>query len=405
MSRKYRLNRWAAIVFSGAMIFAPLELAFAFSDLVPPRHLAKIVRPDEKAAPAVTWGKPQEGLAVGIGTIRISLKSPQWPIIEGYLENRGNAPIDGIIRGQSKFVVELDGAYYAQRDFGGPVWPLAAGERYGPITIDSHWFTNVPDLQHDHADEKPGDKPASAPVLTAGPHTLKIYFKPDRMSAGKPEIKPVASAEIRFNVSLTPYPTDEAVATFAREMRSSNSEIQRDAALAAGYLRLSGCGKALVEALKDEDPVIRRYAIESLAQIGDRSAVGPVHDILKDAKIDVRLAAASCLVELGQPLDVAWVIPIIKSHETNEFQNAIWLVRRQAGDKAVPSLIRCLDMDDPSVSSYYNYTLIWQIGACGGPKLQYHHDFDGKGTAAQVEENRHVLTQLREWLSQHEAKP
>jgi hypothetical protein len=151
--------------------------------------------------------------------------------------------------------------------------------------------------------------------------------------------------------------------------------------------------------------VIRRYAIESLAQIGDRAAVGPVREMLKDAKIDVRLAAASCLVELGQALDVASVEPIIKSHETNEFQSAIWLVRRHAGDKAVPILIRCLDMDDPSVSSYYNYTLIWQIGSCGGPKLQYHHDFDGKGTAAQVEENRHVLAQLREWLSKHEAKP
>jgi hypothetical protein len=233
---------------------------------------------------------------------------------------------------------------------------------------------------------------------------LKIYFKPDRMSAGQPEIKPVPSGEIRFTVTPVPYPMDEAVATFAREMRGSNSQLQQEAAMAAGYLPLPGCGKALIAALKDDDPVLRRCAIESLAKIGDRAAVEPVHEMLKDAKIDVRLAAASCLVELGQPLDVAWVEPIIKSHETNEFQSAIWLVRRHAGDKAVPTLIRCLDIDDPSVLSYYNYTLVWQIGACGGPKLQYHHDFDGKGTAAHVEENRHVLAQLHEWQSKHETK-
>ena len=80
-------------------------------------------------------------------------------------------------------------------------------------------------------------------------------------------------------------------------------------------------------------------------------------------------------------------------------------MRRHAVDQAVPALIRCLDAVDPSVASYYNYTLVWQIGACGGPILQYHHDFDGKGAAAQVAENRHVLAQLREWLRNHEAKP
>jgi hypothetical protein len=374
--------------------------------------LAKVAQQDDKAAQqagkaatAVFWGKPQDGLEVGIGAIRTSLKSPQWPIIEAFLKNRSKAPIDGVIRGRHKFIVELDGIYYAEEDFGGPVWPLAPGEQYGPITIETRTFHKMPRLEHYVSYEKPGEKPAPAPVLTAGQHTMKVYFKTDRMSSDKPEIKPVPSAEIRFTVTLTPYPTDEAVETFARELRSSNSQARSEAALAAGYLPLPGCGKALIAVLNDDDPVIRRYAIESLAQIGDRSAVGQVHDILKDAKIDVRLAAASCLVELGQPLDVAWVMPIIKSHETNEFQNAIWLVRRHAGDKAVPTLIGCLDKDDPSVASYYNYTLVWQIGSCGGPKLKYHHDFDGKGTAAQVEENRRVLAELGEWLRKHEAKP
>ena len=317
-----------------------------------------------------------------------------------------SAPSDGVIRGPHKFIVELDGAKYSQADFGGPVWPLPAGERYGPLTIETHSFAKVPDLKHDHTDEKPGDKPAPAPVLTAGPHTLKVYFKPDRMSPGKPEVKPVPSGEHAFHGLSGALPDGRcAVATFAREMRQSDPDIRRAAAMAAGYLRLSGCVKPLVAALKDEDAVVQRYAIDSLAQIGDRTAVGPVHEMLADARIDIRLAAAECLVQLGQPLNVAWVEPIIKSHETNAFQSAIWLVRRHAGDPAVPTLIRCLDADDPSVASYYNYTLIWQIGACGGPNLQYHHDFDGKGMAAQVADNRHVLAQLREWLQKHETKP
>ena len=409
MHARHRLNRWPVLIVSVAMISTPLERGLAFTDAAPPRYLAKVAQlvaqPGNKAAATVAWGKPQDGLAVGIGAVRTSLKSPQWPAIDAYLENRGRAPIDGIIRGGTKFIVELDGTCYAEADFGGPVWPLAPGERYGPMSVETRTFHRVSGPKPYVANEKPGDKPCPAPVLTAGQHTLKIYFKPDRMSPGKPDIKPVPSSEIRFAVSLSPYPVDEATATFAREMRQTDPDVRREAALAAGYLRLPGCGKALVAALKDDDPVIRRYAIDSLAQIGDRSAVGPVREMLADAHIDIRLAAAECLVELGQPLDVAWAEPIIKSHETNAFQTAIWLVRRHAGDRAVPTLIRCLDADDPSVASYYNYTLVWQIGACGGPNLQYHHDFDGKGTAAQVADNRHVLAQLRDWLRKNGAKP
>ena len=96
-----------------------------------------------------------------------------------------------------------------------------------------------------------------------------------------------------------------------------------------------------------------------------------------------------------------WVVPIIKSKDTRVFQNAIWLVHRHTGDPAAPTLIRCPDMEDPSVASYDNCTPLWPIGACGGPNLKY----NGKGTAQQVEENRKVLAQLQQWHREHSAKP
>jgi WD40 repeat protein len=115
--------------------------------------------------------------------------------------------------------------------------------------------------------------------------------------------------------------------------------------------------------------------------------------LLNDAEMDVRLSAAQALVSLGEPLDPAWVEPVIKSKH-HVFQNAIWLVRRHAGKEAVPALIRCLDANNPEVNNYYNYTLVWQIHASGGPDLKYHHDFDNKGTPEQVAENRKVLSEL-----------
>ncbi len=173
--------------------------------------------------------------------------------------------------------------------------------------------------------------------------------------------------------------------------------------MAAGDLRLSGCRDALVRALKDRDDTIRRYSAESLGEIGDPAAIKPLKVLLNDADMGVRLAAAASLVNLGEVLNVAWVEPIIKSKHS-VFQNAIWLVRRHGGDQAVPTLIRCLDTDDPSVNSYYNYTLVWQIAACGGPRLRYHHDFEAKGTPEQVQENQKVLAQLQGWPRKHRPK-
>ena len=120
--------------------------------------------------------------------------------------------------------------------------------------------------------------------------------------------------------------------------------------------------------------------------------------------MNVRLAVIKALQKLGEPFQEKLVVPVILSKKGNAFQSAIWFVRRNAGDKAVPILIRCLDMDDPSVSSYYNYTLLWQISACGGPNLKYHHDFDGKGTEQQVEENKKTLKVLKDRLKDYAPK-
>ena len=74
-------------------------------------------------------------------------------------------------------------------------------------------------------------------------------------------------------------------------------------------------------------------------------------------------------------------------------------MRRHAGPEAAATLVGCLDMSNASADNYYNYTLVWQIAACGGPKLKYHHDFDSGGTPGQVEANRKTLSALKAWLA------
>lgn len=350
----------------------------------PPESRAKITRP-ALPEPGIVWGEADAGLVVGIGEIKTSLKSPMRPVIQAYLENRGQETLEGIIQSRARFVLELDGQYYVEADFGGPSGWFEPGKRFGPIEIGTDYFNKTARLELNSV----VDQTTPGPVLTDGEHSLRLHYKVDAANGGKL----VASSAIKFQVKLSPYPVDEAVALIVKQLKSEDNDLRRDAALTAGKLRLAGCGAALEGALKDGDPVIRRYAAESLGLLGEKSATTSLRELLNDQKMDVRLSAAESLVNLGEPLDPAWVEPVIQSKH-NVFQNAIWLVRRHAGKEAVPTLIRCLDAKDPAVNNYYNYTLVWQIHACGGPDLKYHHDFDNQGTPEQVEENRQVLSTL-----------
>ncbi len=375
---------------------------------MPPKRLAEVTQQDDKDT-AIAWGEAQEGLAVGVGAVRTSVKSPMWPIIDAYLENRGTIPIGGVIQGRAKFLLELDGQFYAENDLGGMCSvEMKPGTGYGPIAVETKRFRRIQRL----APVLVWSPTTSAPVLTEGRHALRLHYKLDRQFSAtlgqmqglaKADWKLIPSPPVTIDVSISPYPEQEAVATIARELRHADFFVRGTAALAAGDLRLSGCRDALVRALKDMDDDVRRYSAESLGEIGDPAATKPLKALLNDADMGVRLAAAASLVKLGEALNVAWVEPIIKSKHS-VFQNAIWLVRRHGGDQAVPTLIRCLDMDDPSVNSYYNYTLVWQIAACGGPRLRYHHDFEAKGTPEQVQENQKVLAQLQGWPRKHRPK-
>ncbi len=356
-----------------------------------PQHLARISVLNQQG---IVWGEAEDGLVVGIGELRTSLKSPLRPIIAAYLENRGENSVRGVTLSRAHFVLELDGKSYAEENFGGPVGLIEPGKRYGPINVTTDYFNEVERLKP----ESVVAPIALVPRLSEGQHTLRLYYMLWDEDKGR---QLIPSRLVRFNVRPEPYPVDQAVAMLVKALKDANPNVRGEAALAAGNLRLSGCRDALIETLKDKDKTIRRYAAESLGKIGDAEAVAALREMLKDGEMEVRLAAVESLVELGVPLETIWVEPIIKSKHS-VFQNAIWLVRRHAGKQAVPTLIRCLDHNDASVNNYYNYTLVWQIRASGGPDLQYHHDSDGAGTPNQDKHNRNVLTGLKTMLGKHE---
>jgi hypothetical protein len=362
------------------------------SDAMPPRYLAAISihgNPDPKD---IVWGETRDGLAVGIARLRTSLESPVWPIIDAYLKNRGSVPITGAIQSRANFLLELDGQKYSEVNSGGKSWPLSPGKQLGPIAVDTIWFHRVDKL----VPYQVVNDSAPAPTLSAGEHTLRLYFNLNN--------RLIPSAPVTFTVRLRPYPMEAGVAQIAKDLNDRNTYVRSMAAESAGRLRLSGARIAVTGALKDDDLGVRRSAARALGLIGNASTIKALKSVLDDRDMDVRVSAIESLVNLGAPFDIAWAEPIIRSKKDNAFENAVWLVRRYGGDMAAITLIRCLDMDDPSVKSYYNYTLVRQIGACGGPRLEYHHDFYANGTADQVEHNRKVLAEMQNWLRTREQR-
>jgi hypothetical protein len=193
----------------------------------------------------------------------------------------------------------------------------------------------------------------------------------------------------------------QALAVALRNPRDNS--IRSAAAQALGNFKLAVAVDALVAALNDENEYVRSAAASALGKVGAPRAVEALKSHLSDGSMAARLACVEALLALGTPLQGEWVTPIIKSQH-HVFQNAIWLIRRNAGPDAPALLIDCLDMANPSAKNYYNYTLVWQIHACGGPKLTYHHDFEKEGTPAQIEENKKTLEALRGWLKAHQER-
>lgn len=370
-----------------------------------------------RSADSIAWGKPIAGLTIGVGRIRALRGAHSHLVIDSYLRNGGEAEIQGIIQSPSQFVIEVDGRYFAQASFGGPTSYFPPGRQYGPVTILSSGYHEIKALRAYSSVEAT----APSPVVSPGQHKLRIHYQFDRALVASEEIAidvpaltdheedaiPLLAAlvEDRRNPdqllaldALAEFPTDAAAAAMARGLKSEDMDVRRKAALALGNTKSKIAVEALAVALKDNDEYVPAYAAASLGAIGDRAAIPALKGCVDHPHVRTRLDAVTALVKLGEPLNVEWVIPIIRSKEGNEFQNAIWLVRRHAGKDAVPTLIKCMELENPSVNNYYNYTLVWQIRACGGPDLKYIFDFDRSGSNEEVEENQKTLSTLRDWL-------
>ena len=110
---------------------------------------------------------------------------------------------------------------------------------------------------------------------------------------------------------------------------------------------------------------------------------------------------------LRAPIDAGLLAPIIRSRRgTRTIGDAPRLLRLYTDDKAAPTLLSCLDFDDPSIRHYYNMTIIENQLACRtGLAIPWIGDLNRDGTAEELQLNRETLARLKAWIDQYQKAP
>jgi HEAT repeat protein len=183
--------------------------------------------------------------------------------------------------------------------------------------------------------------------------------------------------------------------------------------MAAALLRAMGRTRSpkvielLSRSLAADSATVRRAAASGLASFGSPEAIALLKTCVADPDMDFREMVVRLLAEsLGQPIDARWLVPVVQSRKGKDSIGDVpRVLRLYAGAKAVPALLSCLDFADPSIRSYYNYTIIDQQGACqGGLRIPWICDLNRDGSAAELEHNRWVLRAIRAWVDHYYAQ-
>jgi hypothetical protein len=106
---------------------------------------------------------------------------------------------------------------------------------------------------------------------------------------------------------------------------------------------------AMLMDLKDTHWLNRKYAAESLGELKDIRAVGPLVESLTDEVGDVRQRAYDSLIKLGGP-SVPSLIPLLVSEE-DELRQAVTEIIRKIGKPAVEPLATALGDADERLKS------------------------------------------------------
>lgn len=218
-------------------------------------------------------------------------------------------------------------------------------------------------------------------------------------------------------------PQEEIRRTAAESLGSSKTDAGLDAlirelpnappSVSAAILRAMGMTKSprvfeiLERSLGSGDDLIRRAALDGILNYPSEQSVPALQPFATRGDMDFREVVIGKLAEeYKYPIDPRWLIPVIRSRKYDRsIGNAPRILRLHAGDKAAPTLLGCLDFENPDIRSYYNLTLIDNQLACGGLVIPWISDLNRDGTPEEIESNRRTLRQIQAWTDYFAAHP
>lgn len=160
--------------------------------------------------------------------------------------------------------------------------------------------------------------------------------------------------------------------------------------------------------LQDKSNSVRYAAAHAIGRLGSKQSYVTLTNLLTDPDHRLRLAAVKGLVALDRPFQTDWLTPIIRAAHNNEanfrtYHEAIVLMALSGGKQVATGLVSCLDFDNPSVKDWYNFYLLQYIEDHDGLKYYYkwQHDPNRDGSPEELAENRRILSELKEWLTNH----
>ncbi len=201
---------------------------------------------------------------------------------------------------------------------------------------------------------------------------------------------------------------DRAVDALLDELKSRQPAVRALAARALGYTGVERALDPLLEAMDDPDASVRSAAAEAAGKLGSKKAIALLKARVEGDDMGVRVAAAKGLRALGESLQVEWLTPVIRNTDDindQNFHESIRLIRLYGGKEAAPALVSCVNFDDPSPRNAFNMFLILAIEhSPDGPKhySEFFHDPNTDGTPEQIQQNRHILMELKSWLAEYQ---
>lgn len=151
-------------------------------------------------------------------------------------------------------------------------------------------------------------------------------------------------------------PSDEDV---AKLLSSNNPAVREDSAKIARNFDADAVGKALVGALADPSPAVRRNAVDSIAELEFKEAVPALLELVQkqDEDPEVLRQTVDALGRLGDPAAVPVLVALLEQQEANPPLNLIWALGNLEDPAALDVLSRLRGSADPYVSFNANAAL------------------------------------------------